>query len=158
MINNLVKRNSGNDDDAKDVFQESLLVIFNKVKSNQLELSASFSTYLYSVARLTWLKKLKKNSKTKVTFSDVEEYISDLEEDESFDRSEKSLLYHYHFKRIASECQQILIHTFNRLSGEEIAEKMGYTKEYVKRKRYKCKSHLIEIIQNDPKYSEIKSF
>lgn len=157
-INNLVKRNSGNDDDAQDVFQEALIVIFNKVSKNDLALTAAFGTYLYSVARLIWLKKLKNKSKIEVTFSDVEEYTYVDQEEEGLDKSEKALLYHHYFKKISSECQKMLIHTFNRLTGEQIAKMMGYSIEYVKRKRYKCKSQLIDLIRNDPKFIEIKSW
>ena len=59
-IKYLVVKNSGNEEDAEDIFQDSLIVIFKKIRDNQLELSSSFRTYLYSVSRNLWLQKLNK--------------------------------------------------------------------------------------------------
>ena len=61
-----VKRNSGNTEDAKDVFQEGILVIYKKVKEDKLQLTTSFHVFLFMVCKRIWLKKLK--SKLKILF------------------------------------------------------------------------------------------
>ena len=50
-INFFIKKNNGDDDDANDVFQEAIIIIYRKLKANDLVLDCSFETYLYSVCR-----------------------------------------------------------------------------------------------------------
>jgi DNA-directed RNA polymerase specialized sigma24 family protein len=50
-IRHLVVTNNGNESDAQDVFQETLVVLFSKVRKEELELTCSLTTYLYSIAR-----------------------------------------------------------------------------------------------------------
>ena len=52
-----VKKNSGTLDDAKDVFQEGIMVIFKKVKEDRLVLTTSFHAFLFMVCKRIWLKK-----------------------------------------------------------------------------------------------------
>ena len=57
-INFFIKKNSGDDDDSNDIFQEAIIIIYRKLKANDLVLDCSFETYLYSVCRFLWLKQL----------------------------------------------------------------------------------------------------
>ena len=56
MVLQLVMTNSGSEDDAKDVFQESIIVLYDKVKAGSFELNSKLKTFLYSVSRRLWLK------------------------------------------------------------------------------------------------------
>ena len=63
-VKQLVLHNAGSESDAEDVFQEALIVIFKKLRDDPVfELDAAFSTYIYSIARLLWLKHLKQRLK-----------------------------------------------------------------------------------------------
>ncbi len=58
MIQSLIINNNGNYDDAKDIFQETMIVLYEKSRSGNFELNCQLKTYIYSVARRLWLKKL----------------------------------------------------------------------------------------------------
>ena len=58
LIQNLIINNNGTEDDARDVFQEALIVLYEKSKTDSFELNCQIRTYLYSVCRRIWLKKL----------------------------------------------------------------------------------------------------
>ena len=62
-VRHLITTNSGNEEDARDIFQEALVILYKKLKSNNLRLYCSVSTFIYSIARLLWLKELKKRGK-----------------------------------------------------------------------------------------------
>ena len=64
-IKHFVTSNNGTMDDAKDVFQDALTVIFEKIRNNNLKLNVRFSTYLFSVSKNIWLRELKRNKKQK---------------------------------------------------------------------------------------------
>ena len=58
MVLQLIINNNGNEDDAKDIYQEAIIVLYNKVKGGDFELSSKLKTYIYSVCRRLWLKRL----------------------------------------------------------------------------------------------------
>ena len=64
QIKNFINKNSGSDEDAQDIYQDAVLVIYQKIKKDNLTLTCSFNTYLYSVCRLLWLKQLEKRKKS----------------------------------------------------------------------------------------------
>ena len=57
-IQALIINNNGSADDAKDVFQEAMIVLYEKTRSGNFELNCQIRTYLYSVCRRLWLKRL----------------------------------------------------------------------------------------------------
>ena len=58
MVQSLVINNNGSAQEAKDIFQEAMIVLLEKARSGNFELSCQIKTYVYSVCRRIWLKKL----------------------------------------------------------------------------------------------------
>ena len=58
MVQSLIINNNGTADDAKDIFQEAMIVLYEKARSGTFELSCQIKTYVYSVSRRLWLKKI----------------------------------------------------------------------------------------------------
>ncbi|RZM02674.1 MAG: sigma-70 family RNA polymerase sigma factor, partial [Pedobacter sp.] len=58
MVSQLVINNSGSADDAQDIYQETLIVLFEKVSAGDFELNCQLKTFIYAVARRLWLKQL----------------------------------------------------------------------------------------------------
>lgn len=152
-----VKKNSGTLDDAKDVFQEGILVIFRKVNQGNFELTTDFHVFLFIVCKKIWLKKLKKKGNKEVPFEDTGEYIYEENYDEAFLRTQKWKLFNSKFQLLTDECQKVLKMLFGRKSSKEIAIVMGYTEDYAKRKKYKCKQSLADKIKSDPEYNHLIS-
>ena len=50
-ITNYVTSNSGSDSDAEDIFQEALIVIYQKLRDDKLILRASLSTFIFSICK-----------------------------------------------------------------------------------------------------------
>ena len=65
-IKYLIKKNTGNEEDAEDIFQESLIVVLKNVQKEDFYLSCSFLTYLYSISRNLWMQRLKAKKKDKL--------------------------------------------------------------------------------------------
>ncbi len=51
MVQSLIINNNGSADDAKDIFQEAMIVLYEKVRSGTFELNCQIKTYIYSVCR-----------------------------------------------------------------------------------------------------------
>lgn len=148
MVLQLVLNNNGNEDDAKDVFQESVIVLYNKVKSGNFELNCKLKTFLYSVCRRLWLKRLNSQDRNHRNIEDFSDYLpveDDLEKHEEKDRQftmmEKALL------QLGEPCKTIIEDYYiqNR-SMQEICEKFGYTNaDNAKTQKYKCLQRLKKL-------------
>ncbi|MBP7504992.1 MAG: sigma-70 family RNA polymerase sigma factor, partial [Prolixibacteraceae bacterium] len=143
-----------------DIFQEAIIVIYRKLKENDLLFeNRSFETYLFSVCRLLWLKNLRtiKTEKEKINDSlpfNEEVYDDDL--NNVIEKNERYLLYQKHFRNISTDCQKILQMFFDKVPIRQIAQVMGFKSEkYVKSRKFKCKELLIERIKQDTEYKKL---
>lgn len=160
-INFFIKKNSGDDDDANDIFQEAIIIMYRKLKANELVLECSFETYLYSVCRFLWLKQLEKRKVEKEKIKDNHEYSDDIYDDnleKIVDLNERYRLYQKHFVNLGKDCQKVLQLYFDKVPLKNIAQIMGFKSEkYAKKRKFKCKEYLIKSIKQDIEYSKILS-
>lgn len=148
MILQFILNNNGSEDDAKDVYQEGIMVLYDKVRSGNFELSSKLKTYLYSVCRRIWLKKLNesyKKSQNIADFEDVLEVENDVELREEKDRQfwqMKEAL-----KSLGEPCKTIIEDFYiHNLSMQDICEKFGYTNsDNAKTQKYKCLQRLKKL-------------
>src|SRR6185436_11226786 len=59
IVAKYVKQNSGSRQDAEDIFQEAIIVLLNNIRHPGFQLTASLKTYLFSISKNLWLKKLR---------------------------------------------------------------------------------------------------
>lgn len=154
MIRKMVTSNSGTVQDAYDVFQEGLIVIFKKVQQPGFKLTCKFSSFLYPVCWNKWLKVITKKGLDMVTNPPEDVYITN--EDLINEALEAERLYKLYKEKLAllsEKCQQIIQLYVNKVSGKEIAKIMNYDNENVVRQKYfKCKDRLIKLIRGDARY------
>ena len=152
-----ITSNSGNEDDAQDIFQEAIIVIFKKLKEKQLVISCTFKTYLYSVCRLLWLKQLEKRKNKNEQSIENENHIELSDEmHEMSEETERFRLYQAYFAKLGADCKKVLELSLDKVSLREIAKIMGYKSEkYAKKRKYQYKEKLIKEIKSDPKFKEL---
>ncbi|MFO7668512.1 MAG: RNA polymerase sigma factor [Bacteroidales bacterium] len=158
-IKQLVIHNAGSDSDAEDIFQESLIIIFKKLRDEpEFKLAASFATYIYSISRLIWLKHLKQIKKIEIDplNRDMEERIEFEEPLPVEDKDLRMAIYQRTLTRIPEDCQKILRLTAEDITSKEIARQLGFRSEgYVRKRRHFCKEFLINKIKEDSDYQAI---
>jgi RNA polymerase sigma factor (sigma-70 family) len=159
MVSNLIINNNGSDDDAEDIFQESLIILFRRLRDEpDFALDSTFSTYLYSVCRLIWLKKLRESKKLEVTelSQEMEDFIEFEEPLPVQDKDLRMAVYQRNLLLIPDDCQKILVLTGQDISAKEIAEKLGFRSDtYVRKRRHFCKEYLVNRIKEDREYQEL---
>ncbi|WP_372755165.1 RNA polymerase sigma factor [Labilibaculum sp.] len=155
-IRNFIENNNGNEEDARDLFQEAIIVIYRKMKKEPLVLTCNFRTYIYSICKLLWLKQLEKRKNSKEISSEA---ILENRLDEAaptYEQTERFRLYQKHFRLLGPDCKQVLRLTLEKVSLREISEIMGYKGEkYAKKKRYQCKQALMQSIKSDHEFKEV---
>ena len=155
-IKRYVLDNKGSVQDAKDVFQEGIIIIYRKIKAGNLILSSSFKSYIYSVCRFIWIKQLSKNRENAEKLENYIEYedVPDVSPDE-YEKNEQYKLYQKHFKRLEKDCQKLLQLFLKKVTLKDIAEALGVgSQQYIKRKKYKCKEQLVRYIKSDPNFKK----
>jgi len=150
-VKNFVRKNNGSDDDAQDIFQESIIILFKKIEENSLELTCSLGTFLFSICRLLWLKQLEKRrirNEDASADDDLEELLG--ASGSNFELNDEYKLYQEHFSRLPKDCQRVLRLFLEKVPLKEVADIMGYKSEqYAKKRKLECKEKLIESIKND---------
>jgi RNA polymerase sigma factor (sigma-70 family) len=151
MVLHFITQNSGTEQEAKDIYQEAVIVLYEHVQQETFTLSCKIKTYLYSVCRRLWLKKLAQKSRYVGKIEDFESFIpftrddSDAEEkDEQFKAMQTAM------GELGEPCRTILEDFFiNGFSMQQITDKMGYTNaDNAKNQKYKCLMRLKKIFFN----------
>lgn len=153
-IQAFIINNNGTVDDARDVFQESIIILYEKVKAGNFELQSKIKTYLYSVCRRIWLKKLQQMQRFGNVLEDVDDLIpveEDLEEQkrkqEAFQQMDKALT------KLGEPCKSLLEAFYiQKKPMNDIADVFGYTNaDNAKNQKYKCLIRLKKLFFKDYK-------
>ena len=148
MVQSLVINNNGSSDEAKDIFQEAMIVLYEKVRSGSFELNCQIKTYMYSVCRRLWLKRLQQLNRysTEVSGLDtavpVEEEVEEHEKrNAEFEMMDKAI------NSLGEPCRSLLeAYYLQKKSMQEIATGFGYTNsDNAKTQKYKCLMRLKKI-------------
>jgi len=153
----LVTTNNGNENDAEDVFQEVLVVLYRKLRETDYQITSSLNTFIYAVARTMWLKELSAR-KIKTEIFDIQDsYISDMPDIlELIEKNERLKLFREKFEDLSEDCKKVLKMFLNNLSIKDITRIMGYSSEqHTKNRQYRCKKSLIEKIKSSKQYKEL---
>ena len=140
-VEKLILSKGGTKNDAQDVFQEALIVLYKKLKTTDFQLTSKLSTYLYSVSRFLWKDQLIKSNRMKSADFKLDLLEDELNELEQLKENELKLKQvEQILTTISAKCQEILqMFYYKSFSMKEIAKKMGYTSERIARtQKYKC--------------------
>jgi RNA polymerase sigma factor (sigma-70 family) len=156
----LITTNSGTETDAEDVFQDALVVLYRKIARENLVLTSSFKTFLYSICRNLWLQRLDRRvfSNEFLEMEDLSEMQDELHLEQPEEEQEKYRLFQQHFLRLSQDCQKVLRLFMGKISLKEIADVMGFkTEKYAKTRKFMCKEKLKNSIINDPYFRKYLS-
>ena len=141
IVQALVLNNNGTADDAKDIFQEAMIVLFQKVKSGTFELNCQIKTFVYSVSRRLWLKKLQQQNKFNLSGDHPEDVVAVEEEiEEQEKRNFELAMMEKAMSGLGEPCKTLLEAFYiKKRTMQEIANRFGYTNaENAKTQKYKC--------------------
>lgn len=158
-IRQFIYRNHGNNDDARDIFNDAIMVVVLKGREGELNLNCSLKTYLYAISRNLWLKKIKSERLEMIPYDQIEDSMlgAGLVEENEFDEHRAKLLYQKHFARMSSICRDLISHFLAGKTYKEIIEEMNFDSEsYARKRKYRCIKILIKKIKSDPEYKRIK--
>lgn len=154
-IAQMVRTNSGTDDDARDLFQDAMMVLYSNAKKPDFKLSSSLFTFLYSVSRNLWLKKLRNLKGQGITIREeveLKDESQDVAQEEVLFEAKRQLL-RKKFRELGDGCRELLSLAMEGKKIPEIVATLGLSSElYARQKKFKCKTQLTTLVQNDPEY------
>jgi RNA polymerase sigma factor (sigma-70 family) len=145
MVQAFILNNNGSSDDARDIFQEAMIVLYEKAISGSFELTAQIKTYLYSVSRRLWLKRLQQMQRFGAPVENLAETIQVEDELEAHEkRNEAYMTMEKALSHIGEPCKSLLeAYYLQKKNMQEISTQFGYTNaDNAKNQKYKCLTRL----------------
>lgn len=148
MIQAFILNNNGSYDDARDIFQEAMITLYEKAKSESFVLTCQIKTYVYSVCRRLWLKRLQQMGRYTVQTENLEETVQveeDLELHEK--RNAEFAIMERALGSLGEPCKSLLeAYYLQKKDMTEIAANFGYTNaDNAKNQKYKCLMRLKKL-------------
>ena len=137
-VERMVRNNSGTRADAKDIFQEALIILHRKANSDGFVLTASIGTFLFAICRNLWHEELRKRKRFVDGLNETAEEDTDLSaliaEESRFGSAERAL------RSLGDKCLDILKRFYiSREDMRSIANALGFAGEgAAKTRKYKC--------------------
>jgi len=157
-VDHFVRQHGGSPDEAKDVFQEGIIIVYYKITEGRLSLNCKFSTYLFAVCKNVWMQNLKKKKRQPAINNEIMDQVREpsVEVDPVVKRELKEL-FDRQFSSLSFDCQRILRMYYNGFDFEEIRNELGYkTIHHTIDRKYRCNKSLIKRIIEDPNFNELK--
>lgn len=155
-----VCKNSGDETAARDIIQETLITIYDQTKTKGLKLTCPFDAYFFLICKRKWLNTLKKSGSKEVTI--VEERLSIKDDaDENAEKTqqfeEQQNLYMSVLSKMGETCKRIITLGFSAMSMQEVAEQLGVTYAYARKKKSLCISKLTQLIKESSLYRKLQN-
>lgn len=150
-IRQLILKSGCNEVLAQEIFNDSLLLLIEKLRDPSFELTSKLTTYLYGINRFLVKNALRKQQKLAVELEWTDTLIlseADLgyqsEEEERLKQLETIL------SKLSEKCRRILeLFYFGKQSMEQIAQELNYSSvNSAKTQKYKCIEHAFVLGQN----------
>jgi len=155
MIRSHIFNNSGNDQDVSDVFQDTIITLYNLIREDNLKVAGDLRGYFFGIAKNIWREQLRRAGKTTELTQD---FAEETESDEITDTFMERLVSKA-FLKLKPDQQEVLNLYADGMSYDDIAVRMSLKNEtYARRKKYLSKEALLDILKEDPEYQEYLLF
>lgn len=152
-LSSWIIKNNGNEEEAQDIFQDSVLSFYQYVLGGKFDEGKSVDAFIFSVGRNKWINRAKQRNKT---VSGVDEYVYGTPNEISSEfaavfSEDKSAKMDALLTQLGERCKELLTYSvFYSMKMVDIAEKMEFSNaDTAKTKNYKCKKRLMKIINED---------
>ena len=144
-VRKYVREHGGGNEEAKDAFQEGLLVFYQKTNRPGFILSSKPETFLFGICKLKWLEKMKQKGKE----IPVGEALDDMaEQPEENERERRAMVAEKALEGVGKKCKEILMaFYFGKKNISEIMKTFGFRSEdSAKTQKYKCLESARELV------------
>lgn len=156
-----LKSKGASEEDAKDVFQETVMVVYRLVQNEGFELRSKLASFLIGISRNIWFKMIRKQANhLDVDDPNTTNQIVDSDEDivEAIRGRAVDQLFRKKLNALDEQCRQILELFFDGIKMTKIVEALGLSSvAFAKKKKFQCKERLVDLVKADSLYLELKN-
>lgn len=154
-----IRKNRGQEDDARDIFNKVIYQLSARLEVDKIEVKSTFEGYIFTACKNLWRRELNKKQHRRVTSDTVKElYYEQKDFSQSVLEQERWELFREMVEQVSDGCKKILALFFQKVSGKDIMDQLGYASETTVRQRvFKCKAQLTKLIKADGRYLELKN-
>lgn len=140
----------GLDSDADDVFQEALLVVYEKSKSIEFCLTCKLSTYLFAICKRMWYRRVEKDSRINLKEEWEDSFAPDSSQEDLavfIEKEEQFSVLGAALEKLGEPCSSLLKGFYmEEKSMQDLAKLFNYTNsENAKTQKYKCLNRLRKL-------------
>ena len=153
MVRHIVKSYNGTDDDARDVFQDLLIILIREVEAGRIDETKNLKNFIFTIAKNTYLNTLKKANRSESLDTKYDTVYEDKTVKNHIEIKQSEQLILEILKQLGDTCYKILkAIVFENKKHEEIAEDLGLSDRHVvKTYKNRCKMKFIELLRKNPK-------
>lgn len=141
-------RFSVSDEDALDIYQDSIIALYENILSGKLtSFTSSLKTYLFAIGKY----KIYNSLKVKVIIEDIDDYeflLKEESDDEFLLREKNVKKLQQAYQTLGDKCQKVVkLFYYENLTIEEIKDRLGYaSKDVVKSQKSRCIKQIRELL------------
>lgn len=157
-VSSFIINNGGSQQDADDIFQETVIAFVDIAQKNNYRKEAGVKTFLVAIARNLWYKEIKKKERSGYRDKVFEIGRGKEEIDVSHDISDREMKKELRelLDKLGESCKKILmLFYYENQSMKEIVDQLHYENEQtVRNKKYKCLKELTEMVKMNPQVAK----
>ncbi|WP_347375049.1 sigma-70 family RNA polymerase sigma factor [Aequorivita sp. Q41] len=150
-ISKFVQNNSGNQADADDLFQDAMLVLVEKLRQDNFQLTASIDTYVYAICKNLWFKKLR-DKKVILSVAEIQSFgflnaINDsIENEKTYLEKLKGYVLN-----ISNHCNRLINDIFFKEKAiAQIQKEYGYSSRHnAQNQKHKCVEQIRKVKEKE---------
>jgi DNA-directed RNA polymerase specialized sigma24 family protein len=146
----------GNELDAEDIYQDSVLRLIEMTDQPDFELTSKLSTLLYRICDNKWKLVLEKRSVAKKYF--IKRNAAEVEKDveQHLDNEFYNGIFWECFNMLQVDCRRLLRACMKEIPIKEIAAVLDYTYGFARKKKCLCHNYLMNLISQHPQYRQLE--
>ncbi|MFK5856199.1 MAG: RNA polymerase sigma factor [Bacteroidota bacterium] len=152
-IRKFIEKFGGGKDDALDVFQEGIIVIYEQLVSGEIKKINNFRTYFFSICKFKWFNMIRDGKFDEFSTVEMDEILPALEYQKSLESLSGNLekerrvkVFFNSFMELSNTCRMMIRYVAHGWAIEDIADKTDFSVAYTYRKRQACLNKLIKIV------------
>ena len=140
-------------EEAGDIFQEALIDVYNQARNEKFVLTCPLQAFLLLICKRKWINIIEKNKRHGVTKSIDDGYThiaGDDSEAAAFyaDTVEKEQVVMAMLQKISERCREIIVASYTSKPQQQVADEMGVSYAYLRKKKSLCMAELITLVRN----------
>lgn len=162
MIATYVGKNHGQDEDAQDLFQETIVALLKHLRKPDFNIKVKLGTYLHAIAKNIWRNKLRLKGITTTVVNErvIHNFADTIDEDliEKKVYEEKHKIMKRQLARLGEECQKIILgFYYQRRKLKDLAVELSYTQDFIRVKKNRCMNNFRKKVQGDTALKNLPS-